>query len=99
MANKKLQKAFEHDTFVLPSDILFFIIVRLPVQSLLRFKSICRSWKVTISDKEFIKVHRDQQIASGRKELLMRSESTHTLVFPDLENRLVLVTRDVIPSS
>ncbi|PHT85241.1 hypothetical protein T459_07347 [Capsicum annuum] len=95
MAKKKLQKALQHDTPVLPRDILLFsIFVRLPVQSLLRFQSVSKSWKVMIYNKEFIKAHRDHTKVMGGKKLLMRSIYTHNFVFRDLENHQVLVTLD-----
>ncbi|KAM3327254.1 hypothetical protein P3S67_002380 [Capsicum chacoense] len=95
MAKKKLQKALQHDTPVLPRDILLFsIFVRLPVQSLLRFQSVSKSWKVMIYNKEFIKAHRDHTKAMGGKKLLMRSIYTHNFVFRDLDNHQVLVTLD-----
>ncbi|PHT39377.1 hypothetical protein CQW23_22950 [Capsicum baccatum] len=94
MAKKKLQKALEHDTCVLPSEILFSILVRLPVQSLLRFRSVYKPWKIMISDKEFIKAHRDQTKALGREKLLTKKVGVSNYVFRDLESHQVLVSMD-----
>jgi hypothetical protein len=33
------------------------ILVRLPVKSLVRFKSVCKAWRATISDPIFIRAH------------------------------------------
>ncbi|KAM3327245.1 hypothetical protein P3S67_002371 [Capsicum chacoense] len=94
MAKKKLQKALEHDTCVLPSEILFSILVRLPVQSLLSFRSVYKPWKIMISDKEFIKVHRDQTKALGREKLLTKQLGVRNYVFRGLESHQVLVSMD-----
>ncbi|PHT62773.1 hypothetical protein T459_33349 [Capsicum annuum] len=94
MAKKKLQKALEHDTCVLPSEILFSILIRLSVQSLLRFRSVYKSWKIMISDKEFIKAHRDQTKALGREKLLTKQVGVSNYVFRDLESHQVLVSMD-----
>ncbi|KAJ8547114.1 hypothetical protein K7X08_010700 [Anisodus acutangulus] len=41
----------------LPEDIINSILLELPVKSLLRFKSICKSWCCSIDDLEFMKSH------------------------------------------
>ncbi|KAL9244737.1 hypothetical protein vseg_018475 [Gypsophila vaccaria] len=42
----------------LPQDLIFDeILARLPVKSLVRFKTVCRSWYFTISSPEFAKTH------------------------------------------
>ncbi|KAK4732804.1 hypothetical protein R3W88_025792 [Solanum pinnatisectum] len=46
-------------------DILFPIIIRLSIKSLLRFQSVSKSWNAIISDKEFRKIHLDQSKASN----------------------------------
>ncbi|PHT28340.1 hypothetical protein CQW23_32062 [Capsicum baccatum] len=47
------------------------IIAWVPVKSLLRFKSVCKAWNVTISDNEFRRTHRDQSKALGHEKLLL----------------------------
>ncbi|XP_026415340.1 F-box protein CPR1-like [Papaver somniferum] len=42
---------------VLPEDVIFQILIWLPVQSLLRFKSVCRSWYALIKSSHFIQSH------------------------------------------
>ncbi|KAF9623321.1 hypothetical protein IFM89_000810 [Coptis chinensis] len=43
---------------VLPEDVVFQILVCLPVMSLFRFKSVCKSWRILIESSNFI----DQQL-------------------------------------
>lgn len=54
-------------------DILFFILVRLYVKSLLCFRSISISWSDIISDREFKKAHINQSKALGRINFLSMS--------------------------
>ncbi|XP_027364695.1 F-box/kelch-repeat protein At3g23880-like [Abrus precatorius] len=42
---------------VLPQDLIFEILLRLPVRSLLQFMCVCKSWKTLISDSQFAKDH------------------------------------------
>ncbi|KAL8031850.1 hypothetical protein ABFX02_13G055400 [Erythranthe guttata] len=51
--NDKAEQIQRH----LPEDIVTEILSRLPVQSLLRFKSVCKPWRFLISSKHFIKTH------------------------------------------
>ncbi|KAK8967752.1 F-box protein [Platanthera guangdongensis] len=39
---------------VLPSDVIVLILARLPVKSLLRSKSVCKSWRTIVSEKHFV---------------------------------------------
>ena len=41
----------------LPREIVDEILSRLPIKSLLRFKTVAKSWNNTISTKEFVKAH------------------------------------------
>ncbi|XP_016496377.2 F-box/kelch-repeat protein At3g23880-like [Nicotiana tabacum] len=54
MSKKKLHKrsVTEKDTFGLPYDILSDILIKVPVKSLLRFKSISKPWNAIISGDE-----------------------------------------------
>ncbi|KAI8557002.1 hypothetical protein RHMOL_Rhmol05G0299900 [Rhododendron molle] len=65
-------------TFRLPFEMIIEILSRLPVKSLLRFKSVCRTWYDLIETPHFISKH-----------LLTHSTRNHT---PLLENSLNLVT-------
>ncbi|KAF9593249.1 hypothetical protein IFM89_021005 [Coptis chinensis] len=42
---------------VLPEDVVFQILVCLPVMFLLRFKSVCKSWRILIQSSNFIEQH------------------------------------------
>ncbi|PHT85326.1 hypothetical protein T459_07432 [Capsicum annuum] len=101
MAKKKL--AFDNIACNIPSDILFLILARVPVKSLLRFKSVYKAWDVMISDNEFRRTHRDQYKALGREKLLLRKcYSTkfysNEFEFRDLEtSQLVTITKQVFP--
>ncbi|KAL6513750.1 hypothetical protein OROHE_019610 [Orobanche hederae] len=41
----------------LPDDLIFQILIRLPIKTLLRFKCVCRIWRSTIEDPIFIDRH------------------------------------------
>ena len=41
----------------LPVELVVEILSRLPVKSLLLFKSVCKSWKTLISDPKFAQTH------------------------------------------
>ncbi|XP_058185591.1 F-box/kelch-repeat protein At3g06240-like [Rhododendron vialii] len=43
----------------LPEDLLMEILLRLPVKSLLRFKSVCKNWYALIQNPSFISLHHD----------------------------------------
>lgn len=55
----------------LPDDIIIFLLLNLPIKSLLRFKSICKSWYSSINDPEFIKLHLHKSYISRQKFLLV----------------------------
>lgn len=44
----------------LPEDNVVEILARLPVKSLLRFKSVCKPWRSRISNPRFIKMHMER---------------------------------------
>ncbi|XP_058181106.1 F-box/kelch-repeat protein At3g06240-like [Rhododendron vialii] len=55
----------------LPSEIVFYILSRLPVKSLCRFKSVSKSWLAQITDPQFVKSHFNQS---------MKHNSNHKLI-------------------
>jgi len=43
---------------MIPDEVLLFeILVRLPVKSLVRFKSVCKAWCATIASAHFVRLH------------------------------------------
>ncbi|XP_045797691.1 F-box/kelch-repeat protein At3g23880-like [Trifolium pratense] len=44
-------------TVVLPHDLIVELLSYLPVKSLVRFRSVCKSWKTVIYDPTFVKLH------------------------------------------
>ncbi|KAL8031233.1 hypothetical protein ABFX02_13G011200 [Erythranthe guttata] len=63
----------------LPEDVIEEILSRLPVLSLIRFKSVCKSWKMIIKNPAFISKHH-QTIASteGSETLLVNRRDNAT---------------------
>ncbi|KAL3628801.1 hypothetical protein CASFOL_027847 [Castilleja foliolosa] len=45
---------------VLPEDVMLCILTRLPVKTILRFKSVCKPWRDLFSSPEFRKLHHSQ---------------------------------------
>uniref|UniRef100_A0A0E0IWQ0 F-box domain-containing protein n=1 Tax=Oryza nivara TaxID=4536 RepID=A0A0E0IWQ0_ORYNI len=50
----------------LPEEIVMEILARLPVKSLLRFKSVCRGWRAIISEPSFIRTQ--LQCSASRRQ-------------------------------
>ncbi|XVF60530.1 hypothetical protein PTKIN_Ptkin08bG0054900 [Pterospermum kingtungense] len=48
----------------LATDLVVEILLNLPVKSLLRFKSVCKSWYALIDSNEFINMHLDEASTS-----------------------------------
>ncbi|CAM0947182.1 unnamed protein product [Alopecurus aequalis] len=51
----------------IPDEIVFEILLRLPVKSLTRFKSVSKSWRTIISDPRFIRLHLKQSSKNQQK--------------------------------
>ncbi|XP_047324151.1 F-box/kelch-repeat protein At3g23880-like [Impatiens glandulifera] len=69
-----------HLATTLPAEIISDILIILPVKSLIRFKSVCKSWRALISDPIFVKAHlqgniQDKDYASHR--LIMKTDTPH----------------------
>ncbi|CAA0826734.1 Unknown protein [Striga hermonthica] len=45
---------------VLPLDVIPCILTRLPLKSVLRFKSVCKPWCKLVASSKFVKAHHDQ---------------------------------------
>ncbi|GJZ94460.1 putative F-box domain-containing protein [Tanacetum coccineum] len=73
---------------LIPDDIYQNIFVRLDVRSLIRCKSVCKSWKSLISDSHFIKAHLNRNYNSnenghkriGEAVFLESSDSGYSII-------------------
>lgn len=54
-----------------PDEILEEILLRLPVRSLLRFRTVCKSWCATIADPRFVRCHAELSSMARRTSLLV----------------------------
>ncbi|RWR95248.1 F-box protein [Cinnamomum micranthum f. kanehirae] len=59
---------FEVRDVFFPDDVMFNIFARLPVESLVRFKSVCKLWHKLISNKYFIQFYNDE---SWKKHIVL----------------------------
>lgn len=57
---------------LLPEEIMIEILLWLPLQSILRFKCTCKSWKTLFSDPGFSELHLQRAIATKKKCILLR---------------------------
>ncbi|OIT27763.1 PREDICTED: F-box protein CPR30-like [Nicotiana attenuata] len=100
MSKKKVQTrlAIKGEISIdVPTDTIFSILTRLPVKSLLRFKSVSKPWNAIISDDKFTKIHHHQTKALGRNKLLVQRPSGY-FNFRDLENpQLILMEKQLFP--
>ncbi|CAM8912541.1 unnamed protein product [Rhodiola kirilowii] len=48
----------------LPDDLIFYILLRIPVKSLIRFKTASKSWEALITNPYFVRQHHLQQPSS-----------------------------------
>ncbi|PWA83181.1 F-box associated interaction domain-containing protein [Artemisia annua] len=53
----KIKKKSKRISNWIPTEIILEIMLKLPVESLLRCKSVCKEWYSLISDQSFIKTH------------------------------------------
>ncbi|XP_058211472.1 F-box protein CPR1-like [Rhododendron vialii] len=74
----------------MPNDLLTEILARLPVVSLLRFKSVCKPWYSLITSPSFVTKHLNQSITnteSNGDKLLLR-------LYDDKKERYLLLNDD-----
>lgn len=57
---------------ILPPDMMLCILSRLPVKSLVRFKSVCKPWLKLVSNPKFVKIHHEQY-SQGPKTCSVKS--------------------------
>ncbi|CAL5041123.1 unnamed protein product [Urochloa decumbens] len=95
----------------IPDEVLLFgILVRLPVKSLVRFKSVCKAWCATIATSHFARLHLELARASSSTVahlLVPRKEQRAVPVFvniysfqPSVESnvaKLIMTNKDRIP--
>ncbi|XP_043721159.1 F-box protein CPR1-like [Telopea speciosissima] len=55
----------------LPEDIILDILSRLPVKSLLRFRSVCKPWCALITDPYFVQMHLSRSLAINTNLILI----------------------------
>ncbi|XP_058215917.1 F-box/kelch-repeat protein At3g23880-like [Rhododendron vialii] len=65
-------------TFHLPFDVTIEILSRLPVKSLLRFKSVCKTWYALIENPDFIAKHLQTHSALNSASLLVTTYNRET---------------------
>ncbi|KAF8660273.1 hypothetical protein HU200_057840 [Digitaria exilis] len=57
---------------MIPDDVLLFqILVRLPVKSLVRFKSVCKAWCTTIASVHFVRLHLELARATNSSSMVV----------------------------
>ncbi|KAI3459628.1 hypothetical protein Pfo_016291 [Paulownia fortunei] len=67
--------AIEEGASNLPTDIIQTVLSRLPVKSLLRFRTVSKSWNTMISDPRFVQIHLQQSKSSNSQNLFLRRYS------------------------
>ncbi|XP_058759013.1 F-box/kelch-repeat protein At3g06240-like [Vicia villosa] len=73
----------------LPHELIIEILLRLPVKSLLRFKSVCKLWFSLIShDPHFANSHFQLSSATPNRRILLISYKTHESLSIDFEASL-----------
>ncbi|XP_058731648.1 F-box/kelch-repeat protein At3g06240-like [Vicia villosa] len=74
---------------LLPHKLIIQILLRLPVKSLIRFKSVCKLWFSLIShDPHFANSHFQLNSATHTRRILLMSTSTHQSRSIDFETSL-----------
>ncbi|KAM3690879.1 hypothetical protein ACJW31_09G153000 [Castanea mollissima] len=73
----------------LPDDLVYDILTRLPVKSLIRFRCVSRSWYCTITDSDFITKHLDRAnlLSNSNNGANYAVESSHILYLWNLSIR------------
>ncbi|GAA0159558.1 hypothetical protein LIER_38891 [Lithospermum erythrorhizon] len=64
----------------IPQEIVTEMLIRLPVEPLLRFRCVCKPWCALIDSQEFIKLHMKQNLESDRK-LFLSGETLQAIDF------------------
>ncbi|KAI8556885.1 hypothetical protein RHMOL_Rhmol05G0290800 [Rhododendron molle] len=72
------QSTASRTTFHLPLEITIEILSRLPVKTLLRFKSVCRNWYALIKTPDFISKHLQTHSTPNSTSLLLTKYNHNT---------------------
>ncbi|KAI3459629.1 hypothetical protein Pfo_016292 [Paulownia fortunei] len=64
--------AIEEDRSNIPTDIIQTILSRLSVKTLVRFRTVSKSWNTMISDPGFVRIHLQQSKCSNSQNLFLR---------------------------
>ncbi|OMO76099.1 hypothetical protein COLO4_25677 [Corchorus olitorius] len=84
----------------LPEEICMEILKRLSVKSLIRFKTVCKSWRSLISTPDFIDRHFDRSAANSDKLGIVRvNESPENFCFPGPDSEIYFKTINLSPTS
>ncbi|CAN0927162.1 F-box protein CPR1 [Linum grandiflorum] len=59
----------------IPTDIIADIMARLSAKPIIRFKSVCKSWRELFSEPHFVQMHLDRTMAKGNTSLLLRHKA------------------------
>ncbi|KAK6118003.1 hypothetical protein DH2020_048258 [Rehmannia glutinosa] len=81
---------------VFPEDIMLCIVTRLPVKSILRFKSVCKPWCELFSTPEFIKMHHGQFSSDPKNQSFIvhrvNKNSSNTMSLFSIESNVKKLT-------
>ncbi|XP_061365761.1 F-box/kelch-repeat protein At3g06240-like [Gastrolobium bilobum] len=94
MQSERGTRSIENNTLFLflflPKDLLIQILLRLPVKSLLRFKSVSKSWFSLISDPHFATTHFELSASCTQRLVFLPSSSaSESLSTMDLDASLL----------
>uniref|UniRef100_A0A0E0L8E5 F-box domain-containing protein n=1 Tax=Oryza punctata TaxID=4537 RepID=A0A0E0L8E5_ORYPU len=51
----------------IPEEVMEQILLRLPVKSILRFRSVCKSWRAMVADPRFVRLQLDHSTTAARR--------------------------------
>ncbi|OMO91245.1 hypothetical protein COLO4_18503 [Corchorus olitorius] len=84
----------------LPEEICMEILERLSVKSLIRFKTVCKSWRSLISTPDFIDRHYDRCAANSNKlGIVVVYANPENLWFPGPDREIYFKTINLSPTS
>ncbi|KAL3642416.1 hypothetical protein CASFOL_013231 [Castilleja foliolosa] len=71
---------------VFPEEIMLCILTRLPVKSILRFKSVCKPWDELFSTREFMKMHQVQYSSDPKNQSFIIHNSAEYMSLFEIES-------------